>query len=141
MRNTSRNQSHQWLNTNQSTKAGSASLCLDSRSPAVLPVSTFSGGVEFSPSYILDRGSSPWEGTCCDQAIALKTLHPVPSDKGCIAQAVCAVVSILRHWRPSLWANRESSRITVAGFFACRIWITAKRRCSTASDRRHLAAS
>jgi hypothetical protein len=26
-------------------------------------------------------------------------------------------------WRPSLWANRKLSRITVAVFFGCRIWI------------------
>src|ERR1700731_4047452 len=37
--------------------------------------------------------------------------------------------------RPSLWANRESSRITVAEFFAGRIWIIANWQCSTASAR------
>jgi hypothetical protein len=54
-----------------------------------------------------------------------KPLHPVPSDNGCIAQAVCAVVSILRHGRPSPWANTESSRITVAECFGFQIWIIA----------------
>src|SRR5450755_4791506 len=32
---------------------------------------------------------------------------------------------MLRHGRPSLWANRELSRITVAECFGCRIWIIA----------------
>ena len=69
MRNTSRNRSRQRLNTNQSTMAASVLLC-HSRSPAVLPVSTLSEGVGSSPSYILDRGSSPWEGNCRNQAIS-----------------------------------------------------------------------
>lgn len=47
---------------------------------------------------------------------------------------------MLRHWRPSLWANRESSGITVAECFGCRIWIIANRQCSTASARRPRAA-
>jgi hypothetical protein len=46
-----------------------------------------------------------------------------------------AVVPILRHRRPSPWANRELSRITIAECFACRIWITANWQCSTASAR------
>src|SRR6202140_2047213 len=70
---------------------------------------------------------------CCKQAIALKT--PLPSDNSCIAQAVCAVVPILRHGRPSSWANRESSRIIVADCFVCRIWIIVREPCSTASRR------
>src|ERR1700686_944389 len=75
---------------------------------------------------------------CCKQAIALKT--PLPSDNSCIAQAVCAVVPILRHGRPSSWANRESSRITVADCSACRIWIIVRGPCSTASDHQPRAA-
>src|ERR1700680_4928057 len=39
------------------------------------------------------------------------------------------------------WAKTESSRITVAECFACRIWIIAKQRCSIASAHQHLAAS
>ena len=46
----------------------------------------------------------------------------------------------LRHGRPSLWANTESSRITVAECFGCPIWIIANRRCSTASVRQPRAA-
>ena len=33
---------------------------------------------------------------------------------------------MLRHGRPSPWANTESSRITVAECFGCRIWIIAR---------------
>jgi hypothetical protein len=43
---------------------------------------------------------------------------------------------MLRHWRPSLWANTESSRITVAECFDCRTWIIADWRCLTASVTR-----
>ena len=50
----------------------------------------------------------------------------------CIAPTVCAVVPILRHGRPSPWANRESSRTTVAACCGCRIWIIADWPCSTA---------
>jgi hypothetical protein len=35
----------------------------------------------------------------------------------------------------SLWARRESSRITGAECFGCRIWIIANWPCSTASAR------
>src|SRR5580693_5331790 len=41
-----------------------------------------------------------------------------------------AVVPILRHWRPSSWANTKSSRITVAECSACQTWIIAKRQFS-----------
>ncbi len=46
-----------------------------------------------------------------------------------------AVVPNLRHWRPSQWANTESSRITVAECFGCRISIIANWQCSIASAR------
>src|SRR5713226_7110146 len=46
-----------------------------------------------------------------------------------------AIVPILRHGRPSPWANTESSRITVAECFGFQIWIIANWRCSTASAR------
>ncbi len=52
-----------------------------------------------------------------------------------------AVVPMLRHGRPSLWANRESSRTTVAGCFGYPIWIIANWPCSTASARQLRAAS
>src|ERR1019366_6391269 len=42
---------------------------------------------------------------------------------------------MLRHGRPSLWANRESSRTTVAECFGCRIWIIVNWQSSTASRR------
>jgi site-specific recombinase XerC len=42
---------------------------------------------------------------------------------------------VLRHGRPSPWARRKSSRITVAECFGCRIWIIANWQCSTASAR------
>jgi hypothetical protein len=54
------------------------------------------------------------------------------SPNGCITQTVCRS-SILRHGRPSPWANTESSRITVAECFGFQIWIIANWRCSTAS--------
>ena len=46
----------------------------------------------------------------------------------------------LRHWRPSPWANRESSRITVAECFGFQIWIIANWRYLTASVCRPRAA-
>src|SRR6266849_6931044 len=51
-----------------------------------------------------------------------------------------AVVPILRHGRPSPWAKRESSRITVAECFGCRIWIIVNWQCSTAWARQPRAA-
>src|SRR5215469_2346276 len=50
----------------------------------------------------------------------------------CIPPTVCRS-SMLRHGRPSPWANTESSRITVAECFACRTWITASPPFLTAS--------
>ena len=52
-----------------------------------------------------------------------------------------AVVPILRHWRPSPWANTELSRITVAECSACQTWIIAKRQFSIASARQLRAES
>src|SRR6202011_1370688 len=46
-----------------------------------------------------------------------------------------AVVPILRHGRPSPWANTESSRITVAECFGFQTWIIVNWRYSTASAR------
>src|ERR1035438_2036903 len=78
---------------------------------------------------------------CRKQAIALKTLlTPYPVPMACIAPTVCAVVPILRHGRPSSWANRESSRITVAECFACLIWIIANWQSSIALARQPDAA-
>src|SRR5580693_7772785 len=46
-----------------------------------------------------------------------------------------AGVQVLRHRRPSLRTNRESSRIIVAECFGWT-WIARNRRCSTASQSR-----
>src|SRR6266478_1921679 len=67
-------------------------------------------------------------GNCCNQAIALKTL-PVHTLLMLASPRRFAVVPILRHGRPSPWANTESSRITVAECFGFQIWIIANWRC------------
>src|SRR6266436_1175412 len=51
------------------------------------------------------------------------------------AQTVYAVVPVLRHGRPSPWANTKVSRITVAEYFVCPILIIANWQCSIASAR------
>jgi hypothetical protein len=58
-----------------------------------------------------------------EQAIALKTFQTLTSCP-CLHRrpdGLCRS-SILRHGRPSSWANEESSRITVAECFVCPIW-------------------
>src|SRR5439155_4291183 len=56
------------------------------------------------------------------------------------AAALEAVV-MGRHWRPSSWANRESSRTIVAECSACQTWIIVKRQFSIASARQLRAES
>src|ERR1035437_1420442 len=51
-----------------------------------------------------------------------------------------AVVPILRHGRPSPWANTESSRITVAECLGFQTWIIVNWRYSTASAQQPRAA-
>ena len=51
------------------------------------------------------------------------------------------VVPVLRHWRPSSWANRESSRTIVAECSGCQTWIIVKRQFSIASARQLRAES
>ena len=50
-------------------------------------------------------------------------------------RAELTVFRLLRHWRPSSWANRESSRTVVAECSACQTWIIVKRQFSIASAR------
>ena len=50
-------------------------------------------------------------------------------------RAELTVFRLLRHWRPSSWANRESSRTIVAECSACQTWIIVKRQFSIASAR------
>jgi hypothetical protein len=59
--------------------------------------------------------------------------HPY-SPNACITRTVYRS-SILRHGRPSPWANTESSRITVAECFGCRMWIVLNSLSSPASRR------
>src|SRR5713226_9352976 len=42
-------------------------------------------------------------------------------------RAELTVFRLLRHWRPSSWANRESSRTIVAECSACQTWIICDR--------------
>jgi hypothetical protein len=56
-------------------------------------------------------------------------------------RAELTVFRLLRHWRPSSWANRESSRTIVAECSACQTWIIVKRQFSIASARQLRAES
>ena len=56
-------------------------------------------------------------------------------------RAELTVFRLLRHWRPSSWANRESSRTIVAECSAYQTWIIVERQFSIASARQLRAES
>jgi hypothetical protein len=66
--------------------------------------------------------------------------YHAPFLSSCILQAACRTSSV-RHRRPPLWDKTESSRIIVAEYFVCPIWIIARRRCLIASGRQRLVGS
>src|SRR6266436_5463268 len=98
-----------------------------------LPRNLNRGRINRFPSLSIDW--FPWIGRSSAQ-------NPIPYLPPCLhCRDGLPIVPMLRHGRPSLWANRESSRTIAAECFGCQIWIIANWQCLTVSARQPRAAS